>query len=221
MEKNRLQRSKLLVVLCLFPMILGFAVVTNAYEASILLNSNPPPLSAELIEYISYIQPQTTEHPLVGFNGADVGEGAGNGINEFVGFSFQFHPFSSISSAFLTIGITPNHLLARNDELLFADNSSEIAEFKYGNDIFGTLVSGNYYDITFNLANIGGKYGLGNYYDLTNLLLDGDLNVLYTDDAFIHYAQLDISGDSVPIPGSILMLLSGLIGIISYYKFFK
>lgn len=149
-----------------------------------------------------------------------MGSGAGRGWDEIVAFSFQFSPLETVSSATLRLGITPQNDLISTDHLLFADNWSIRYDKWYGNDILSPLSTNHAYDITFDLMNIGGKYGSGNTYDLSNLLLDGDLDVVYQDDSYVHYAHLTITGAPVPIPGAIWLLGTGLLSFACFRKRF-
>jgi hypothetical protein len=202
-------------------LVFGLTGLGNAATVDIFLTDNPPPLSTDLESYISdyvlavggggrWIQ--------VGFDGFDMGSGAGNGWDEIVAFSFQFTPLVSVTSATLQLGITPKHYQKSSDELLFADNGSLFNDKYYGNSLIRPLNTNNTYDVTFDLRNMAGQYGSGNTYDLSDLLLDGDLDVVYQDDSFIHYARLTINGNAVPVPAAIWLFGSGLLGFAGFRK---
>jgi len=201
--------------------IVEYGLIESDFDVVVNIMNNPPPLSTEMQDYIpSIIGPQM----IVGLNGYDLGFGEGDGRDELVPISFDFVPFTEIDSAFLKVGITPGHSLVTSDVLLFADNSSirSTAGNDYGNNLLHSLTVGEYYDIVFNIAELEGKFGSGNIYDLTNLLLDGDFNVVFGDDVYIHYAQLMVSGTPTPAPPALLLLGSALIGLAGFRrKFFR
>ncbi|OUC14551.1 MAG: hypothetical protein B0A82_11480 [Alkalinema sp. CACIAM 70d] len=154
----------------------------------ITLTSNTPPISPELTAYIPTVK---GTDPLIGFNGTNIGEGSGDGINELVPFSFTFPIFKSIQSARLTLDLTAGEELIETDELLFADNNSMRGVKSYGNALLSKIPSGTRQTVTFDLLNIDTNAGKEN---LKDLLLDGDLNIVYADDAIIHSARLEVAG---------------------------
>lgn len=153
---------------------------------TISLLSDTPVISNELQNYLPTVQ---GTDPLVGFNGANIGQGAGNGLDELVAFSFLFPQLDSVQSAQLTLEL--QSFGTSTDELLFQDNASiRGANSKfYGNDVLSAIPSGSTQFVTFDLANIDTTQGSEN---LLNLLLDGDLNIVYADDAIIKQAQLTV-----------------------------
>jgi hypothetical protein len=196
-------REPSVAVLVICATVLHAVALTSssvAGEIDILLATNPPPVTEELGQYLSTVQPPS--HPLVGFNGADVGQGSGTGVDEFVAFSFVFDPIPKIQSATLTVDLTPRHRAIRSDNFHFADNSSPWsgdADVGYGNELISPLTVGVRTVIDFDLRNLPGHYGSGLSYDVTDLLLDGDFNVVYADDAIIHSARLRIEPSSLPV----------------------
>lgn len=225
--------KKSIVIVCAMTLFFGVSAVANALTIDITLDTNPPPISSSLSEYITDIKAKQIEYTgiplsLVGFDGADVGDGAGNGIDEIVAFSFSFSPFTSISSATLTFNLTKPYKQDTSDHIYFADNSSihypESNSKFYGNNVLGYLAPNSFYTVTLDLTNLGtniGFIGVFGNEDLSNLLLDGDLDVVYHDDAFIHSARLQIEGTPVPEPTTMLLLGSGLIGLVAFRKKLK
>ncbi|HEY9646231.1 MAG TPA: lectin-like protein [Chroococcidiopsis sp.] len=177
----------------------------------ILLNSNPPPRSPALLDYISLNS--SLGEPKVGFNGFDLGQGTGDGRNEVVGFSFNFKPFQSIQSASLTLDLTLSD--GSTDELLFADNSSIRGAFVSGAKFYGNKllspIHGSHQSITFDLTHMdtvvnGNTSVAGPPENLSPYLLDGTFDVAYADDAIIHSARLQIVGTPNKAPGHIYFL---------------
>ena len=152
-------------------------------------------LSTELETYLPSVK---ENQPLVGFFGKDVGDGAGDGNDEKVAFSFRFPAYTSIESAKLILDLTPKNEFIRTDELLFADNNSAVgnASELYGNDQLKDLAENKSTPVSFDLLHIGSNHGPK---DLSELLKDGDLNVVYSDDAIISGAKLVVRGTTDPL----------------------
>ena len=177
--------------------------MSTAANVDITLDSNPPFLTSELSDYVTslkeeYFDSTGQQLQLIGFNRADIGDGPGDGIDEAIGFSFVFSPFRSIESATLTLSL--RKVVSENtDFLLFADNLSvympESDRMFYGNDVLRSLSPSSPHEVSVDLTNTGTNPGFGGEFgseDLTGLLLDGDLNVVYFDDAIIHSVRLQI-----------------------------
>lgn len=189
-----------LMLLMLLTFCLAQARLANADTYTIQLNSNPPPMNSELEEYYPTI---LVGQILVGFNGADIGMGSGNGINENIGCSFEYPVLDDVSSATLIIELTAgNDPGIITDALLFADNNSPRGGpdgLAYGNTQLSELNSNESATIEFDLMNLEGLSGSGLSYDLTEYLLDGSFSVVYADDAFIHSMTLVITGTEAPV----------------------
>ncbi len=151
-------------------------------------------LSAELKAYRPKVNDKENE-PLVGFKGEDIGEGKGDGVDEIVAFSFRFPAYHHVTKARLILDLTPGDDLITSDELLFADNTSIRGPGgqAYGRQVLDDLTDGVRKTVTFDLLSIDTESG--HPADLNGLLVDGDLDVVYADDAIIHSARLVISGD--------------------------
>ncbi len=199
----------------------SFIFTTNIYAdiIDITLNENPPFITPELSAYLPTVN--SSNEPNVGFDAVNIGRGTGDGIDEVVAFSFVFQPLTKIESAYLTIDMTARGTYT--DELLFADNSSVrggIAAKFYGNPIFKSLSTNERTSVTCDLSHLpitDQNLNPVGFEDLTSLLFDGDLNVVYADDAIIHSAQLIINGSynpppqSVDEPGTFVMLITGML----------
>ena len=153
------------------------------------------PLVSESLARFLQTNSIALEHPAVGLGGADRGEGQGNGVNNDVPFSFIFPKFDSITRATLTLDLEPKDPEVTTDGLQFTDNwetDPAVADRFYGNDILAVLPVDVETVVNFDLTNINLKGG-GNE-NLSDLLLDGNLDVLYRDDAIIFAVTLDIEG---------------------------
>lgn len=201
--------------------------VTNA--------TDQPVISRDLAEFIAAIPPtQTglTDAPIVGFNGvpltaADTGwdflthepgpavadQVVGNGIDDLTAFSFFFPSFETIDTALLTLELTAKSPAIVTDLLLFSDLSpqftaEQIISLNLGNDLLSRLQLDVRTSLTFDLSALSSVFGP---LDLRHLLRDGDLNVLFGDDAIIHWASLRVTGTlRVPEPSSLLLLFGAL-----------
>jgi hypothetical protein len=155
-----------------------------------------PPVSESLARFLQ-TNSAALEHPSVGLGGADRGEGQGNGVNNDVPFSFTFPRLNSITRATLTLDLKPKDPEVTTDGLQFTDNwetDPRVADKLYGNDILAVLAVDEEAIVNFDLTNINLK-GDGNE-NLSDLLLDGSLDVLYRDDAIIYAVTLDIEGSA-------------------------
>lgn len=188
--------SSLVISVALFLGLQPNSNVANAVTVDILLHTNPPPISPELRAYMI----PCCNTIFVGFGGADIGEGVGDGHNDRVPFSFEFPPFLEVHSATLTLDLAPGDALVTTDFLAFADNNSQRLAEMYGNEQLYALPLGVRTTVTFDLRNVPGQYGSGLHYDLSALMLDGDLDVIYDDDATVYSARLQISGTMAPVP---------------------
>jgi hypothetical protein len=153
---------------------------------NIELSGNLTPISDDLANFIALDPNQIT-----GFNGTDIGDGPGDGVDEIVPFSFVFPQFSSISSAMLTLILTPKVGIT-TDNIIIADNFTRDPGF--GNDLLKILTVDKIAQVTFDLANIDIYPDSPTKEDLTHFLLDGDLDVVFADDALLHSATLSIIG---------------------------
>ncbi len=216
----------------IFFLVVPFIFITGTFAdiIDITLNKNPPYITPELAAYLPTIN--AIYEPNVGFNAVNIGRGTGDGINEVVAFSFVFQPLTEIECAYLTIDMTAKG--TSTDALLFADNNSKRGEgypgvVFYGNPILKTLQTNVRTSVTFDLSHLAytdpNRHPVG-FEDLTSLLFDGDLNVVYADDAIIHSARLQINVNPPPTPtplpppplpphnvdepGTLIMLISGM-----------
>jgi hypothetical protein len=208
-------------------------LLSHEIELTVTLSGNVPPISDNLARFIvaareasplslaayditpRIINGRQVSH-LVGFNNTDIGEGVGNGTEAPVAFSFAFTPFSCISSAILTLILTPEHPLITTDVLMIINKPQGLNLFNaggmylvYGNDFLRGLPVGQTSTVSFDLKNIEvntfflDEDGLTIVnpiarIDLTPFLLDGSLDVIYAEDATIHKATLTITG--IPSP---------------------
>jgi hypothetical protein len=186
------------------PLIVLTAAMVSADIIDITLENHPAYISSELRSYLPFVN--ETNELRVGFDAANIGGGKGDGVNEEVAFSFVFQPITEIDNAYLTLDLTPHG--TGSDELLFADNISVRgygrtgAKF-YGNTRLETLRSGVRTTITFDLQKMDFSTPGGSYLgieDLSMYLMDGDLNVVYADDAIIHSARLRINTGFITLP---------------------
>jgi hypothetical protein len=206
--------------------VVPFIFITGACAdiIDITLNKNPPYITPELAAYLPMIK--ASYEPSVGFDAVNIGRGTGDGIDEVVAFSFVFQPLTKIKSAYLTIDMTAKG--TDTDALLFADNFSKRGEgypgvVFYGNPILKTLQTNSRTLVTFDLSHLSytdpNRHPVG-FEDLTSLLVDGDLNVVYADDAIIHSASLQIKGSynpppqNVDEPGTCVLLIAGMFLIV-------
>ncbi|HEX2957936.1 MAG TPA: hypothetical protein VHO70_13970 [Chitinispirillaceae bacterium] len=197
----------------------SFIFTTNIFAdvIDITLNNNPPYMTQELSTYLPTVNASNEQN--VGFDAVDIGRGTGDGKNEVVAFSFVFQKLTEVESAYLTIDMTAKGTYT--DELLFADNSSVrggIGAKFYGNSIFKTLNANDRTLVTCDLSHLSitdQDMNPVGFEDLTSLLFDGDLNVVYADDAIIHSARLQINGSNNPQnvdePGTFVMLIAGML----------
>ena len=179
----------------------------QAYDIDILHNTNPPPQSEALLTYIDSRRPGTMI--LVGFDAADIGEGVGDGRNEAVGVSFTFDPPEQVSAAILTIELTKGASGSESDNVNFADNASPWGEgsFAYANELIRPLEAGVRHTIHVDLKHVPGRFGEGNVYDLSDLLLDGTLDVAFTDDSIVHSMRLQIQTTPLPTVSELMDLV--------------
>lgn len=155
-----------------------------------------PPISEDLANYLR-THAADLEHPVVGLGGADRGEGPGSGTNNDVPFSFTFAKFNSICHAILTLELEPKDPLVTTDGLQFITDDPTVTDKLYGNDVLRVLPLNERAVVSFDLTSIYLKDG-GNE-NLSNLLLDGTLDVLYRDDAILYAATLDIEGTAASL----------------------
>ena len=158
-----------------------------------------PPISEGLANYLR-THAVDLEHPAVGLGGADRGEGPGTGINNDVPFSFVFLKFDSIIRAILTLDLEPKDPLVTTDGLQFTDNwesDPTVPDKLYGNDVLRVLMVGERTVVNFDLTNINLKDGANE--NLAYLLVDGNLDVIYRDDAIIYAVTLDIEGTAASL----------------------
>jgi hypothetical protein len=158
-----------------------------------------PPISEALARYLR-THTSDLEHPAVGLGGADRGEGQGDGINNDVPFSFIFPKFNSISRATITLDLEPKDPEVTTDGLQFTDNwetDPTVPDKLYGNDVLRVLSINERKVVTFDLTNIELKGGSNE--NVSGLLIDGNLDVLYRDDAIIYAVTLDVEGTVVSL----------------------
>ena len=184
----------------------SISISANAGNAFVLqiLSNNVPPVSNDLSVFAkAYADTRAPgEDIFIGFNRADRGMGAGDGIDEMVPFSFKYPALSEITSATLELDITPKSSLIGTDALVFADLGDLTVGF--GNDRLQSLRVNRRRLLRFNLLNIQKSFTDGTpigVVDISPYLLDGDFDVIYLDDAIIHRATLRINGVAQkPVP---------------------
>ena len=174
------------------------ATAVSAYEIDILHDTNPPPQSEALLTYLDSVRPES--HILVGFDGADIGEGPGDGRNEVVGVSFAFEAPDEVFGALLSLEITKGGSGSDTDNISFADNLSPWGEegFGYANALIAPVPEGVRSTVHVNLARVPGRAGDGFFYDVLELLEDGTFDVAFTDDSIVHSMRLQIR--TTPLP---------------------
>lgn len=185
----------------LHPNDAGYAVIAKAWYVAMRetwpdkFPGDPPKVvNARQIwtdDFSAYIAGVRGTDPKIGFNGVDIGQGKGDGVDEIVPFSFTYPvpDAKRAESALLTLDLTPKHSLITTDELLFFDNASKRgydSQF-YGREELAKLTVDQRQEVTLNLRSIG-----NDKQDLRDLLNDGRLDVVYADDAIVHGAQLEI-----------------------------
>lgn len=194
------QRLKWTMALVLTFLALNASTQVRAQPTvDVLLDMDAPPISAELDAYITSLGRMPLS-PIVGFNGTDIGYGAGDGSDEDVPFSFSFAPFMSVSSATLTLDVTPQGTLNYNDLILLADEPSVCCSGEPGFLPYGTFefadvyVLGERVTVVLDLMGLKDSSGVPTW-DLSSFLLDGTFDVLYIDDSLVHSARLQITGE--------------------------
>ena len=210
------------------PALLRFIVVASVLLSvslthAELVSIEPVMDNEELLEYLVTVKGD--REPVVGFNAEDIGWGTGTGVNELVAFAFEFGELEYVKTAELILELTPKG--TGTDELLFADNASirgkdvDGSKF-YGNQELKTLPRNVQTSVCFDLGAVSytnEQRVFQGYEDLTEYLLDGDLGIVYADDAIIHSAQLvmkckfkkDHPPHAVPEGGTTGMLLMGIV----------
>jgi len=175
---------------------------TQHLELTIALQGHVPPISDDLAAFIAAAREAgsglLSQH-LVGLNATDIGQGGpGNGVDEAVPMSFTYPAFAAISSAILTVTLTPQDRLIGTDALMVIDTGQHV-----GNDLLQGLPVGQESTVRINLQNVevnGPSHWSGGFLeplgrtDQTPILLDGDLDLVYQDDAIVHSATLTITG---------------------------
>lgn len=207
----------------------AYTVDSNGVITVDVTATNPPNISNQLALYLQDFN--TRPFQVVGLDGKYTdnngnpwegiwpgvglnGDTPGDGVDELVAFSFRFPKIESIDKATLTLILTPHG--TSTDQIFFADDWTE-GNKGYGNDLLQNLGWGNRTTVTFDLLKID-RYDNNIIYDLSTLLSDGDLDVLYGDDAIIHSATLTVSG--TPEPATMLLLGIGLIGVVGLRRKF-
>ena len=186
-------------------------LAANEIELTVALHGHVPPISDDLATFIVAVREAGSgviSQQLVGLNATDIGEGGpGNGANEAVPVSFAYPAFSSITSAILTVTLTPRNSDIRTDAIAVIDTPQEVTAPDtytiYGNDLLRDLPVGQERTVRFDLQDLevnalprlsGGHLEPLGRTDLTPFLLDGDLDLVYQDDAIVHSATLTITG---------------------------
>ncbi len=164
----------------------------GAQSVDILLDSNPPPVSQALMDYAEAVR--SDQQIIVGFSGGDIGFGPGDGNEEIVPFLFTFPPMLNIQSARLDLDLTPRNTYITTDELMPVDVGDVTHAWSLGNRELSQLAVGVRTMVSFDLQAIGGHRDSSSVYDLRPYLMDGDLGIVFGDDALIHSARLRLSG---------------------------
>jgi hypothetical protein len=160
-----------------------------------------PPISHALARFLRTVN-ASFPGPFVGFEAADRGQGPGNGSDENVPFSVTFPPFKQITAATLALELTPTDRLITTDALTFAAVG---LDFAYGRAQLAPLAVGTKTTVVFDLGHLDeldtATQTATGMRDLTPLLLVGQLDVIYADDAIIHRAVLTVEGEPTdPVP---------------------
>ena len=90
--------------------------------------------------------------------------------------------------------------MVTTDGLQFTDNwetDPTVVDKLYGNDLLRVLLVGQRTVVSFDLTSINLKEGDNE--NLSELLLDGSLDVLYRDDSIIYAVTLDIEGTAASL----------------------
>ena len=116
----------------------------------------------------------------------------------------------SIASAELTLSLTPKSPGLTTDVVFFADNASRPSDL-FGNDIFKDLALDVPTTVTLPLNAMPSGGGL---VDLRPLLADGTLDVIFGDDALIHWVALTVTMfTELPEPGALALFALALAGL--------
>ncbi|WP_144185588.1 PEP-CTERM sorting domain-containing protein [Elioraea rosea] len=220
---------------------IGFVDILESATPGVTLNQvwtdDIPPISDALAAYLRdyyALYPEdtgVTDAPITGFNGspltaADTGHDGlrytpgpnvadqtpGNGIDELVPFSFSLPQIAgrSIASAELTLSLTPRSPALATDVLFFADNASRPSDL-FGNDILKDLALDVPATVTLPLNAMPSGGGL---VDLRPLLADGTLDVIFGDDALIHWVALTVTMfTELPEPATITLFALAIVGL--------
>jgi len=196
---------------------------------------------SELSEFLTLTWVRPGSDAVVGLKNSatdlvgNIGEGPGDAIDELVAISFMgLPPLKKVNSAFLRLDIGVGQIAGfSTEELLFADiftdegfmgnqrstgfGRKEIFNafgFDLGDNPANFVSVGDTATAVIDLMNISSA--AGGTFDLANRLLrDGDLTVVYGDDAFIRGVSLIVSGE-IPEPSSLILFGIGLTGFMGF-----
>ena len=136
--------------------------------------------------------------------------------SEFSSILAQTH--GKISSALLTLVLTPRDVLYRNDQINL-ENGPFVGEIDPLNSEIGQLIGDNKVgvstEITIDLLRYYSQTQLGNYlsFGSGDYAGDGRIRLTYADDAVVWGSSMILTA-SVPEPGALALLSAGLIPVL-------
>jgi hypothetical protein len=224
----------------LFLLTIGFVFLFSGQAAAVTISARAMgdiPAEQDSVYYpdvLSYGDFLIHPNPAVGYP-------SGDGIDEsvFWTFDFNYHAhfshFSSLlplDSALLTLTLTPQAGDIATDRVFIGGAALLPGQEYFGLEPIYTDVIQNlpldqtatiqielldYYNSEDILDAFSGAYSNKGYLYYTGGF--GTVPMYYQDDAFVTYAQLDLTNSApVPIPATILLISSGLIGLVAYRK---